>query len=547
MTHSYDRGARAETGATRLAADVAIIGGGPVGVCSAILLAQHGLTSIVVERHPSPYPLPRAVHIDDEVLRILHTAGVAEPFRIVSRPGRGLRLVDRRLREIVRFDRAESEISGFPQANMFQQPDLEAILRRHVDGVPEVDLACGVEFIGLRHETDGVSVTARDFSTGRDVHISSRYLLGCDGARSDVRAAIGSRMVDMGFEQRWLVLDVDLGEEVTSWGGVDQVFDRDRPGTYMQITDTRHRWEFRLADGEQATDFATSESVEPLIRPWVGATSVEDIEIVRAAEYTFRAQVCDRWRSGNVFLLGDAAHLTPPFIGQGLGAGLRDAANLAWKIAAHRRSGDDGLLESYEQERKPHAKALINKAVFIGALMSSPSILANAARSVVLPYANVVPSIGALIMSSVTPRLRTSEITTSRDVTNGRLCPIPLGATRAHGILLAYAAPTATLSDACHAKGLAVHSQRDAGTPDRWRRGRKFVLIRPDGVVVASSNSAARMLRSVQDYAKMFALDAELTPTARRGSSTRARRATAAMPHDAPPHLPSPVPVAGAR
>ncbi len=342
MTHSNDREAQAEIGTTHLSADVTIIGGGPVGICAAILLAQQGMTSIVVERHVNPYPLPRAVHIDDEVLRILHTVGVAESFRMVSRPARGLRLVDSRLREIVRFNRAETGIGGFPQANMFQQPDLEAILRRHVAGVPEVELQCGVEFIGLRHETDGVSVTARDLSTGRDVHISSRYLLGCDGARSDVRAAIGSRMVDMGFEQRWLVLDVDLGEEVTSWGGVDQVFDRDRPGTYMQITDTRHRWEFRLADGEGAADFATSETVEPLIRPWAGGTSVEDIEIVRAAEYTFRAQVCDRWRSGNVFLLGDAAHLTPPFIGQGLGAGLRDAANLAWKIAAHRRSGNGG-------------------------------------------------------------------------------------------------------------------------------------------------------------------------------------------------------------
>jgi 3-(3-hydroxy-phenyl)propionate hydroxylase len=208
LAESLDGAARPELAAARMVADVAIIGGGPVGVCTAILLAQHGMTSIVVERHSSPYPLPRAVHIDDEVMRILHTAGVAEPFREVSRPGQGLRVVDRRLHEIVRFHRSESEISGFPQANMFHQPDLEAILRGRAARAPEVSLACGLEFIGMRHEFDRISVAAREVGSGRDVHISARYLLGCDGARSRVRAAIGARMVDLRFEQRWLVLDV---------------------------------------------------------------------------------------------------------------------------------------------------------------------------------------------------------------------------------------------------------------------------------------------------------------------------------------------------
>src|SRR5262249_14788369 len=145
-------------------------------------------------------------------------------------------------------------------------------------------------------------------------------------------SAIGAKLDSLGFEQRWLVVDVETTVELGHWEGVHQLCDTNRAGTYMRIGLTRHRWEFQLQAEETFHHFGTIDQLAPLLRPWVGSTALTDLVVVRAAEYTFRAAVADRWRQGPVFLLGDAAHLTPPFVGQGLGAGLRDADNLAWKL-----------------------------------------------------------------------------------------------------------------------------------------------------------------------------------------------------------------------
>ena len=165
-------------------------------------------------------------------------------------------------------------------------------------------------------------------------------------------------MEDLEFEQRWLVIDVASTVELDQWEGVHQLCDPERAATYMRIGDTRYRWEFRLLEGETAADFESIEALQPLIGPWVEGIPCDQLELVRVAEYHFRAQLADRWRDRNVFLLGDAAHLTPPFIGQGLCAGVRDSMNLSWKIAGV-LSGDlpESVLDTYEVERKPHARA----------------------------------------------------------------------------------------------------------------------------------------------------------------------------------------------
>ena len=172
-----------------------------------------------------------------------------------------------------------------------------------------------------------------DVESGNRQVIEADHVLGCDGANSVVRQAMGSRMIDLGFEQRWLVIDVETDADIRQWDGVHQVCDRRRAATYMRIGQRRYRWEFRLLDGERLSDFESMSDVHRLIAPWTRGTPREQLRLVRIADYVFRAQVADRWRRGGVFLLGDAAHLTPPFIGQGMGAGLRDANNLAWKLA----------------------------------------------------------------------------------------------------------------------------------------------------------------------------------------------------------------------
>ena len=206
--------------------------------------------------------------------------------------------------------------------------------------------------------------TSPTVCTERRTTLLAAYVLGCDGANSIARTAIDAHMTDLKFDQRWLVVDVDTAAELAEWDGVHQVCDTRRAGTYMRVGDTRYRWEFRLAATETADDYRDITRLHPLIAPWTKSIPLDQLHVVRVAEYTFRAQIADRWRDRRIFLLGDAAHLTPPFIGQGMGAGLRDAANLAWKLAAVLSGGlpehlADTYLDTYEAERKPHARAMI--------------------------------------------------------------------------------------------------------------------------------------------------------------------------------------------
>jgi 3-(3-hydroxy-phenyl)propionate hydroxylase len=430
---------------------VVVVGAGPTGLVAATLLAQYGVPSIVLERYQQPYLLPRAVHVDDEVLRILQQVGIAESFAAISRPARGLRLLDARHRVIAEFRRDSVEgVHGHPQANLFDQPDLERLLRQNLSRYPEVELRTGVELIGIQCEPDGpVLVRFRDLETGIGSSITARAVLGCDGANSAVRELIGSRLEDVKllsqraarpFEERWLVVDVRTTIKFPAWDGVDQVCDPRRAATFMQIGPERYRWEFRMHPGESALVLSAPESLRALVSPWLNASfdggSEGEFEVRRAAEYTFRAQLADRWRKGGVFLLGDAAHLTPPFIGQGLGAGLRDAQNLAWKLArVLDRGADEELLDSYQAERKPHARALIRLAVVAGWAMTGGQDRAAAIRRLVLAVGCRIPGMTSLILRTTSPRLEAGTLvcprspagrtaSTHRDLA-GTLCPQP--------------------------------------------------------------------------------------------------------------------------
>ena len=162
---------------------------------------------------------------------------------------------------------------------------------------------------------------------------SGRVVLGCDGANSIIRELAGITMEDLGFTERWLVIDIRVPAGLDTWDGVEQICDPARAATFMQVTGDRYRWEFRLLDGEDEASLITPAALGALLRPWTGRSGLDGLEIIRSASYTFRARLASRFQAGRVFLLGDAAHLTPPFIGQGLAAGLRDADNLAWKLA----------------------------------------------------------------------------------------------------------------------------------------------------------------------------------------------------------------------
>jgi 3-(3-hydroxy-phenyl)propionate hydroxylase len=495
---------------------VVIVGAGPVGVTAATLLGQYGVDCLVLDRWDGVYPQPRAVHLDDEIYRVLVRLGIAEQFAAVSRPTRGLQLIDRNHRVFAVFDRAgDHGRHGHPRANMFDQPELEQLMRTNLKDQTTVILRGNVEVTDLAQDGHGrVRVDFTDRLTGEHESVLATYVLGCDGANSVVRTAIGATMEDLKFEQRWLVIDVASTIELDQWEGVHQVCDPERAATYMRIGDTRYRWEFRLLPGETAADFESIESLQPLIGPWVDGIPCDQLELVRVAEYTFRAQLADRWRDRNVFLLGDAAHLTPPFVGQGLCAGIRDSMNLSWKIAGV-LSGDlpESVLDTYEVERKPHARALIQLAKVIGVSMTQGGRAGDLLRRAIAPRLHWVPGLRERLLDSETPPLGRSPLAERRrhrSPLNGRLCPNALlanhirydDATRGGFVLVTVVPLTPQQRALLAARGTEVLEVMPGSPLHSWLADGKAsaALVRPDFTVLSSGRDLAALCEAAPRF-----------------------------------------------
>ena len=356
-------------------------GYGPVGAALAILLAQQGRRVVVLERWAEPYPLPRAVHFDHEAGRILQSCGIGEALAKISEPADIYEFQNAARQPFVRFGRVGTGLSGWPQSSMFTQPELEALLYARVDELSGIDVRRGVQVVGLDDDGDAVTVHGervdiepdgngglRTRPAGEAPAVRARYVVGCDGANSTVRNLIGLDMTDRAFFYDWLIVDVIFDEPRTFDPLNVQICDPARPTTCVSGGPGRRRWEFMALPGESIDQLNDETTAWRLLAPWDANPGNARLE--RHAVYRFQARWVTQWRRGRVLLAGDAAHQTPPFAGQGLCSGLRDAANLAWKLdLVLAGTSPDSLLDAYGTERAPNMEAVIDLAIEMGKMI----------------------------------------------------------------------------------------------------------------------------------------------------------------------------------
>lgn len=351
--------------------DVVIVGLGPVGATLAHLLGMQGIRTLVLERDSEVYPLPRAVHFDDEIMRVFQWIGIADELLPLLRINVGMRFVDPNGFLLLDWPRPQTEGPlGWHPSWRFHQPDLERLLREHLRNRETVTVRTGCDVFEINDCGKSVELQYTD-ATRSDVRsVQANYLVGCDGARSLIRQQMNTSMIDLGFHERWLVADVLLKNEKPELGDHSvQHCDPARPSTYVRGPGRRRRWEITLQPGEFCDESAPDIEVWKLLSRWI---SPEEAELERSAIYTFHSLIARDWLSGRLLIAGDSAHQTPPFMGQGMCAGIRDAANLGWKLASILKGqACHNLLNTYQSERLPNAQNFIETAVRLGGLINA--------------------------------------------------------------------------------------------------------------------------------------------------------------------------------
>lgn len=341
--------------------DVAVVGYGPVGMTMAALLGRAGHRVLVLERYPGLYNLPRAAIFDDETMRTFARLGIAERLLPTLRVQRNYRWCNGAGELLIEYDFAEKGRSGWAEWYMMYQPDLEKAL----------DGACRAGDVWVRHASpvtaieqgpEGVTLTINGAE-----RVAARYVVACDGGNSFVRAALGVAQQDYGFAEPWMVCDFRFRRPVAVPTAL-QLGDPAGPTSIISLGPDHHRFSFML---DSESDFVTQRDARKVWARVGRFLTPDDAELIRVATYTFRSLVADDWRVGRVLLAGDAAHQMPPFLGQGMCSGVRDAQNIAFKLDLVLRGlAVQRLLDTYQSEREPHVRAVIEKGIELGRLQT---------------------------------------------------------------------------------------------------------------------------------------------------------------------------------
>jgi len=345
--------------------DVVIVGYGPTGMLAAVKLGRAGLRVAVIERYKTLYTLPRVGIVHDDVLRMFQEIGIVEKIKPATYflPKYELANKDRIL-----LSNAVQPLAthGWPEFISIYQPAFEAELDALARALPSVDVLQGCKAVGLAQDADKAAVTIEDEEGARRV-VEGRYLVGADGGNSFVRQALGIEFEFLGFDQDWLVIDAKMKRpprpEIPL---LRQLCEPDQPGMTMQMGAHHRRWSFMIFPDETVEEATKPENVwKRLARPEGGTP--DEFELIRVASYKFTSQIAREWRKGRIFLAGDAAHLMPPFLAQGMCSGFRDAYNLAWKLELVLKGlASPALLDTYETERAPNARATIIESARVG-------------------------------------------------------------------------------------------------------------------------------------------------------------------------------------
>jgi 3-(3-hydroxy-phenyl)propionate hydroxylase len=337
--------------------DVAVVGLGPVGITLCNLLAAQGFSIVGIDSAASVYDLPRAIGMDHEVMRVFQNIGIADalaPYVSDYRPSEYHAADGSLLRRMI--SPPEPYPLAWPPYLTFLQPDLERVLRESGMRYANLSLRMMTEMVALENPNAPI-LTLREKLTADVTVIKPRFVVGCDGGNSFVRRALDIEFEDLTFDEPWLVVDILLEDQDAALPPTNiQFCNPDRPHTYVVGPGRLRRWEFMVLPGEDPAALNRPEHIWDLLAPWLRP---DQARLWRSAAYNFHALVASKWRRGNVFLAGDACHMTPPFLAQGMVQGVKDASNLAWKLAHVLNGGSDRFLESYETERRPLVREVI--------------------------------------------------------------------------------------------------------------------------------------------------------------------------------------------